>query len=77
MGVSDLCRVTGGAGFIGTHPAEALTAAVRPVRVPDDFSTDLRENLDGPQPKTSSCERSPGRAATRIEAGASTSWRGG
>jgi UDP-glucose 4-epimerase len=37
--------VTGGAGFIGSHLAEALTAAGRTVRVLDDLSTGLAENL--------------------------------
>lgn len=43
--MNELCLVTGGAGFIGSHLVEALTAQGRPVRVLDDFSTGLRENL--------------------------------
>jgi UDP-glucose 4-epimerase len=43
--MSELCLVTGGAGFIGSHLIEGLTAAGRRVRVLDDFSTGLRSNL--------------------------------
>ncbi len=38
--------ITGGAGFIGSHLADALLAAGHHVRVLDDFSTGRRENLD-------------------------------
>ena len=37
--------VTGGAGFIGSHLAEALVRAGHRVRVLDDFSSGRRENL--------------------------------
>jgi len=39
--------VTGGAGFIGSHLAEALLAAGHDVVVVDDLSTGRRENLQG------------------------------
>ncbi len=38
--------VTGGAGFIGSHIAEALVREGEDVRVLDNFSTGKRENLD-------------------------------
>jgi UDP-glucose 4-epimerase len=39
--------VTGGAGFVGSHLVEALTARGDSVLVLDDMSTGSRENLDG------------------------------
>jgi UDP-glucose 4-epimerase len=38
--------VTGGAGFIGSHIASALSAGGARVRVLDDLSTGHRENID-------------------------------
>ena len=43
--MSELDLVTGGAGFIGSHLAEALLAAGRRVRIMDDLSTGHRENV--------------------------------
>ncbi len=39
--------ITGGAGFIGSHLAEALVAAGKVVTVMDDLSTGSRDNLTG------------------------------
>jgi len=44
------CVVTGGAGFIGSHLAEALMARGDTVRIVDDFSTGRRENLQAIRP---------------------------
>jgi UDP-glucose 4-epimerase len=41
------CLVTGGAGFIGSHIAEALVQRGDRVRVLDNLSTGHRSNLDG------------------------------
>ena len=41
------CLVTGGAGFIGSHLVEALTARGDQVRVIDNLSTGRLENLSG------------------------------
>jgi UDP-glucose 4-epimerase len=43
--MDELCLVTGGAGFIGSHLVEALTARGRRVRVFDDLSTGLQSNF--------------------------------
>ena len=43
--MSDVCLVTGGAGFIGSHLVDALAASEATVRVLDDLSTGLRGNL--------------------------------
>lgn len=46
MPLTGIVVVTGGAGFIGSHIAAALSATGARVRVLDDLSTGHRENLD-------------------------------
>jgi UDP-N-acetylglucosamine/UDP-N-acetyl-alpha-D-glucosaminouronate 4-epimerase len=46
MGLSGITLVTGGAGFIGSHIAAAMSAGGARVRILDDLSTGHRENLD-------------------------------
>ena len=46
MSLTGTVVVTGGAGFIGSHIASALTAGGARVRVLDDLSTGHRENLE-------------------------------
>src|SRR5438045_713649 len=46
MPLTGIALVTGGAGFIGSHIAAALTASGARVRVLDDLSTGHVENLD-------------------------------
>ena len=46
MSLTGTVVVTGGAGFIGSHIASALSASGARVRVLDDLSTGHRENID-------------------------------
>ena len=54
-----LCLVTGGAGFIGSHLAEALLRQGDAVRVLDNFSTGKEENVE--------CLTAPGLPPDRFE----------
>lgn len=70
--MSETCLVTGGAGFIGSHLVEGLTAAGWRVRVLDDFSTGQRDNLTGLKPAPEIVEGDVGdpQAVARATAGA-------
>lgn len=46
MALSGIALVTGGAGFIGSHIATALTASGARVRIIDDLSTGYLENIE-------------------------------
>jgi UDP-glucose 4-epimerase len=49
--MSELCLVTGGAGFIGSHLVAELIGRGQSVRVLDNFSTGLHENLAEIKPR--------------------------
>jgi UDP-glucose 4-epimerase len=46
MPLTGIALVTGGAGFIGSHIASALTSSGVRVRILDDLSTGYRKNID-------------------------------
>jgi UDP-glucose 4-epimerase len=46
MGLSGIALVTGGAGFVGSHIAAALSASGARVRIIDDLSTGYLENVE-------------------------------
>jgi UDP-glucose 4-epimerase len=68
--MSELCLVTGGAGFIGSHLVEGLAAAGKRVRVLDDLSTGMWDNLAQVRPAPERIEGSvadPALVARAIE----------
>src|SRR5947209_17888685 len=46
MALTGVALITGGAGFIGSHLADALIQAGARVRIIDDLSTGHRENIE-------------------------------
>jgi UDP-glucose 4-epimerase len=70
--MAELCLVSGGAGFIGSHLVEALAATGRPVRVLDNFDTGARSNLVGihPAPEVVAGDVADPAAVARAVAGA-------
>jgi len=68
--MSEICLVTGGAGFIGSHLVAELTARGRRVRVLDNFSTGLRDNLAQihPQPEVMEADLADPAVVTRAMA---------
>ncbi len=57
--MAELCLVTGGAGFIGSHLVDSLRARGRSVRVLDDFSTGLRGNIPAGVEVVEGCVTNP------------------
>jgi UDP-glucose 4-epimerase len=70
----ELTLVTGGAGFIGSHLVAALAADGQWVRVLDDLSSGLRENLAGidPAPEVVPGDVADAAAVDRAMAGVGT-----
>ena len=66
--------ITVGAGFIGSHLVEALTARGERVRVFDNFSTGLRSNLETirPAPEIIEADLANAGALEKVTAGVST-----